>query len=306
MLSRIAESLFWIGRYVERADSTARILDIHLQLLLEDSGVSEDAACRSLMVVLGSPVEDDMLVTGQHIIDRLTVDQSQPGSIAHSLFSARENARRAREIISSDVWECMNTTQMRMPRRLATEQAHKHFGWVRDRTAMTIGMIESATSRDETWQFFTLGRSLERTDMTARMVATRMLPTRPSWTTILWSCGAYEAYLRTYRGAPKTSSAAEFLILDRLFPRSALYSLRLAESCLKQIDPAVARAGVNDPAARLVGNLRNRLEYLETPELVDNLHEYVDEIQTAAATISEAIQRRYFQSYAPEWTGDRA
>ena len=112
--------------------------------------------------------------------------------------------------------------------------------------------------------------------------------------------------MATARGAPKTSSAAEFLILDRLFPRSALYSLRLAESCLKQIDPAVARAGVNDPAARLVGNLRNRLEYLETPELVDNLHEYVDEIQTAAATISEAIQRRYFQSYAPEWTGDRA
>ena len=102
MLSRIAESLFWIGRYVERADSTARILDIHLQLLLEDSGVSEDAACRSLMVVLGSPVEDDMLVTGQHIIDRLTVDQSQPGSIAHSLFSARENARRAREIIAAE------------------------------------------------------------------------------------------------------------------------------------------------------------------------------------------------------------
>lgn len=306
MLSRIAESLFWIGRYIERADSTARILDIHLQLLLEDSGVSEDEACRSLMVVLGSPVEEDMLVTGQHVIDKLTLDANHPGSIAHSLLSARENARRAREIIASDVWECMNTTQMRMPRRLSAEQSHKHYGWVRDRTAMTIGMIESATSRDETWQFFTLGRSLERADMTARMVATRMLPTRPSWTTILWSCGAYEAYLRTYRGAPKTSSAAEFLILDRLFPRSALYSLRLAEDCLRQIDPTVARAGVNDPAARQVGNLRNRLEYLETDELVENLHDYVDQIQTAAATISESIQRRYFQSYAPEWTGDRA
>ncbi|WP_153504692.1 alpha-E domain-containing protein [Cumulibacter manganitolerans] len=306
MLSRIAESLFWIGRYIERAESTARILDIHLQLLLEPSEVSEDEACRSLMVVLGSPVEEDLLLTGQHVIDKLTVDPARPGSIAHSLFAARENARRAREIIPSDVWECMNTTQMRMPRRLATEQSHRHFGWVRDRTAMTIGMIEGATSRDETWQFFTLGRALERTDMTARMVATRMLPTRPSWTTILWSCGAYEAYLRTYRGAPKASSAAEFLILDRLFPRSTLYSLRLAEDCLREIDPTVVRAGVNDPAARLVGQLRNQLEYLETDQLAENLHGYVDEIQTAAATISEAIQRRYFQSYAPEWTGDGA
>lgn len=307
MLSRIAESLFWIGRYVERADNTARILDIHLQLVVEDAEVSEDLACRSLMTIMGSPVEDNRTVTSQDVLDTLTVDRTHPGSIAHSLFSARENARRAREIVSSEIWECLNTTQMRMPRRLASEQAHKHYGWVRDRSAMALGLIDSATSRDESWQFFTLGRTLERADMTARIIATRQMPTRPSWTTILWSCGAYESYLRTYRGAPKTSSAAEFLMLDRLFPRSALYSLRLAEQCLNAIDPTTQRAGVTDPAAREVGYLRNKLEYLPTTELVEHLHEYVDEVQTSVASIATAIHERYFESYAaPQWTGDRA
>ena len=143
--------------------------------------------------------------------------------------------------------------------------------------------------------------------MTARIIATRQMPTRPSWTTILWSCGAYESYLRTYRGAPKATSAAEFLILDRLFPRSALYSLRLAEECLRMIDPTTARAGVDDPATRSVGVLRTKLEYLPANDLVENLHEYVDEVQTSVASIATAIHERYFESYAtPEWTGDRA
>lgn len=306
MLSRIAESLFWIGRYVERADSTARIADVHLQLMLEDQSIEEELACRSLLAIMGCAAPEGESTTQRDVLRLLAVDRDQPASIAHSLNAARENARRAREIISSDVWECLNTTRMRMPRHLTSEQAHQHFGWVRDRTAMTLGMIESATSRDETWQFFTLGRTLERADMTARMVATRSMPTRPSWTTILWSCGAYEVFLRTYRGAPKTSNAAEFLMLDRLFPRSVLYSLNLAERCLQRIDPAEQRAGVSDPGRRRIGRLRTELEYLPVSDLVANLTGYVDAVQESTLAISDAIRQRYFPSQAvPVWIGDR-
>ena len=175
MLSRIAESLFWIGRYIERSDGTARILDVHLQLLLEDPWIEEDLACRSLLSVMGSEVPEDRVLNRQSILEILAVDRSEPASIAYSLGAARENARRAREIVSTELWECLNTTRARMPRRVSSEKVSEFFGWVRERSALAVGIIESATSRDEAWQFFTLGRSIERADMTARLLATRSL-----------------------------------------------------------------------------------------------------------------------------------
>ncbi len=172
MLSRIAESLFWIGRYIERSDGTARILDVHLQLLLEDPWIDEDTACRSLLSVMGSfPPEGQDAVTRQDVLTRLAVDRTNPSSIAYSLQSARENARRAREIVSTELWETLNTTYSRMPRRLNAEKVHEFFGWVRERAALAVGVTDSSTSRDEAWQFFTLGRSIERTDMTARRLS---------------------------------------------------------------------------------------------------------------------------------------
>ena len=104
MLSRIAESLFWIGRYIERSDGTARILDVHLQLLLEDPWIEEDVACRSLLSVMGAemPPEDSALSRAD-VLAILAVDRTQPASIAYSLNAARENARRAREVISTEL-----------------------------------------------------------------------------------------------------------------------------------------------------------------------------------------------------------
>ncbi|HEY9323798.1 MAG TPA: alpha-E domain-containing protein, partial [Agromyces sp.] len=170
MLSRIAESLFWIGRYIERSDGTARILDVHLQLLLEDPWIDEDTACRSLLSVMGSfPPEGLTTVRREDVLARLAVDRNNPSSIAYALQAARENARRAREIVSTDLWETLNTTNARMPRRLQTDKVHEFFQWVRERSALAVGLVDSSTSRDESWQFFTLGRAIERTDMTARM-----------------------------------------------------------------------------------------------------------------------------------------
>src|SRR4051794_17916768 len=272
MLSRIAESLFWIGRYLERADGTARILDVHLQLLLEDPWIDEDTACRSLLSVMGSEVDPVTPITRKDVLDLLAVDCEHPASIASSLSAARENARRAREIISTELWECLNTTYARMPRRVAGDKAHEFFRWVRERTALAIGVTESSTSRDEAWLFFSLGREIERTDMTARLLATRSLTeaSGPSWTTILRSCGAYEAYLRTYRGMPSAQNAAEFLLLDRLFPRSVLFSVSRAEECLRQLEPRTERVGVSDPAQRLLGGIRSQLEFQPIGELLED------------------------------------
>ena len=307
MLSRIAESLFWIGRYIERSDGTARILDVHLQLLLEDPWIEEDVACRALLAVMGSSVEDDRVLSRQDVLAILALDRTHPASIAYSLGAARENARRAREIVSTELWECLNTTRTRMPRRIATDKVHEFFGWVRERAALAVGMIESSTSRDEAWLFFTLGRSIERADMTARLLATRSLTeaSGPSWTTILRSCGAYEAYLRTYRGVPSARNAAEFLLLDRLFPRSILFSVTRAEDCLRQLEPRNERVGVSDQAQRLLGRIRSQLEYRAVAEILDDLPHQMDAVQDVTSAASEAIRQRYFPTNAaPSWIGE--
>jgi uncharacterized alpha-E superfamily protein len=306
MLSRIAESLFWIGRYIERSDGTARILDVHLQLLLEDPWIEENLACRSLLSVMGTEVDDETEVTRGDVLTLLAVDRNQPASIAYSLAAARENARRAREVVSTELWEVLNTTRARMPRKVATDKVHEFFAWVRERAALAVGIIESSTSRDEAWSFFTLGRSIERADMTARLLATRSLTeaSGPSWTTILRSVGAYEAYLRTYRGVPSARNAAEFLLLDRLFPRSILFSVTRAEQCMRDLDRG-DRVGVTDQAQRLLGQIRSELEYRPIADIIDELPKHMDNVQAATSATSEAIRQRYFPTNsAPSWVGE--
>jgi uncharacterized alpha-E superfamily protein len=310
LLSRIAESLFWIGRYIERSDGTARILDVHLQLLLEDPWIEEDLACRSLLSVMGAEMPpEDAALTRADVLGILAVDRTQPASIAYSLNAARENARRAREVISTELWEVLNTTRARMPRKVSSDKVHEFFGWVRERSALAVGIIESATSRDEAWLFFTLGRSIERADMTARLLATRSLTeaSGPSWTTILRSVGAYEAYLRTYRGVPSARNAAEFLLLDRLFPRSILFSVTRAEQCMRDIEPRTDRVGVSDQALRLLGQIRSELEFRPIAEILEDLTRHMDNVQLATSAASEAIRQRYFPTNAaPSWVRENS
>lgn len=310
MLSRIAESLFWIGRYIERADGTARILDAHLQLLLEDPWIDESTACRSLLGVMGSaPLDPSVEVTRRDVLATLAIDRTASSSIAYALNAARENARRAREIVSTDLWEILNTTNAGMPKRLYNDRAHDFFQWVRERSALAIGTVDSSTSRDEAWQFFTLGRAIERTDMTARLLATRSLTEEsgPSWTTILRSCGAYEAYVRTYRGMPSSRNAAEFLLLDRLFPRSIIYSISLAEECMSEIDPGRDRVGHSNSVLRALGRMRNDLEYSPISEILTNLPVHMERVQAVTREASNAIRQRFFPTQAePSWIGENS
>ena len=305
MLSRIAEALFWIGRYVERGGGTARILDVHLQLLLEDPWVDEEITCRGLLAVMGtsSPEKD---VSRGEVVRELGLNLENPASIAHSVSAARENARRAREIISTDLWETLNETNSRMPVRVPMDKTHLFFNWVRDRSALAFGVVESSMSRDEAWQFFSLGRALERADMTARLLATRSLTEAggPSWTTLLRSCGAYEAHLRSQRSAPTANTAVEFLLVDRLFPRSVLSSFLAAENCLRGIDPA-GGLGIPSSAHQVLGRIRSELEYQPIEMTVEDLSESMESVQIAVSKASNAIRERYFPSIAmPVWIGE--
>jgi uncharacterized alpha-E superfamily protein len=306
MLSRIAESLFWIGRYVERADVTARILDAFLARILEDPWVDEDAACRSLLAILGSaPPHESRLTTGD-VLELLGFDVDNPNSIAGSLSAARENARGARETISSEMWECLNVTWHTLSsRRVAAEHLGPalYLGFVRERAAVLAGLAESTMSRDDGWQFLVLGRNLERVDMTARLLSIQTITDysgfADQWRTVLRACGADESFVRTHGGDVVAQRVAEFLLLDRLFPRSALHALTEAEECLEALAPATERAGMADPARRPVGQARTRLEYADAATLLDDLPNHVLALQRACAAASAAVTARYFDQTTP-------
>ncbi len=299
MLSRIAESLYWIGRCVERAEDTARILEVHLHRLLEDPWVDEPSACRSLLSVMGMPAEPEA-PSARYVLDLLGFDAENLGSVVGALCAARENARGARETVSAEMWECLNVTWHSLGevrRRSELLGPHTFFRWVRERCSMMAGLTDTTMSRDEGWLFLVLGRSLERVDMTARLLSTHTMAggSIPSWLTLLRSCGAWETYLRTHRGAVDDRRGAAFLLLDRLFPRSAFEALSTAESCLVALAGDTGRSGVADEAARIVGRARTDLEFRQVDELLDDLRTVLPALQRTCSQANDAVSARYFR-----------
>ena len=307
MLSRIAQSMFWIGRYVERAEDTARILDVQTQLLIEESGLDEELTCRRLLSIMGVDPAAEARVDLALVLEDLAYDPASPASVAAALGAARESARRARETLSVPMWEAINTTYRAIPSgQFQAQRAPGIFQWVRERAALINGTADATTVRDEGWHFLMLGRCVERADMTSRLVASAALAggAGAPWTSTLRACGAYEAFLRTYRGLETERAAAEFLLLDRLFPRSVVFALNRAEQCLDEMEPGSARAGFEDEAHRLIGRTRAELEYRSLSDLMTDLPQEMERLQLAIATATEAVTRRYFAgSEALAWHG---
>jgi len=301
LLSRIAETLFWTGRYVERADDTARMVDVYVHRLLEEPRANEDSDCRALLSVLGMPAPERELDIGMTIY-QLAYDTRSPSAIAGAVLAARAGARSVRDVISSEMWESLNVTGLGLAaQRRSAERLGPHvfLRFIRERSALFFGLADSTMSHDDAWRFLVLGRSLERVDMTARLLLARMpdTPYEVSWPMLLRACGAYESFIRSRGWSGGRGEATEFLILDRLFPRSVLHSLGTAEECLASLDPEAGRAGMADPARRPIGALRTRLEYSRTDLPDDQLAELLATLQQTCLQASEAIAERYF-SYA--------
>ena len=208
---------------------------------------------------------------------RLAYDTKSPSAIAGSVLAARAGARGIREVISSEMWECLNVAghglagQRRAAERLGP---HVFLRFIRERAALFFGLADSTMSHDDAWRFLVLGRSLERADMTARLLLARLPgPQEHGWPLLLHACGAYESFIRTHGWAAEPTQVAEFLLLDRLFPRSALHSLVTAEECLMALNPGPVRIGMDDSARRPIGQLRTTLEYSDPTQLPDQLPE---------------------------------
>ena len=309
MLSRVAESLYWIGRYVERAEDTSRLLDVHVHTLLEDPWIDEEAASRGVLGVMGVQV-DDGPVDAARTVARLAFEKGDTSSIVGALTAARENARGVREALSSELWETLNATFHALPSQEAAAQrhgAHGFFRYVRERAAVVSGLIDGTMPRDDGWRFLVLGRSIERVDMTARLLWARSQQrgATSGWTGLLKSCSAHEAYLRTYRAAVEPARVAEFLVLDRLFPRSVYAALVQAEQCLTELDPQIGRTGVDDTARRLLGRARTDLEFRDPADLLRDLPALLAMLQHTCAETGTALSARHFHhTAAMAWTAD--
>ncbi len=309
MLSRVAESLYWVGRYVERAEDTARLLDVHVIDLLDNPWADLQGASRDMLLVMGLGVPEGE-VDPSAAATRLAFERGSTSSIAGALEAARESARGVREALSSELWECLNASYHGLPGHEAgavLRGPHTFCRWVRERAAVFAGLLDGAMPHDDSWRFLVLGRSLERVDMTARLLRARAVRsgTNSDWVGLLRCCSAHEAYLRSYRSAVEPARVVEFLVLDRLFPRSVYSALQQAEQCLTDLAPSAGRSGLVDDAARLLGRARTDLQYRTSDELLDDLPELLDMLQLTVLEAGEALSARYFHlGAAVSWTVD--
>ncbi|HMS77013.1 alpha-E domain-containing protein [Gordonia sp. (in: high G+C Gram-positive bacteria)] len=300
MLARNAESLYWIGRYVERADDMARILDVAIHQILEDSTVDVDRSARRVIQVLGLQAPDPNVPADVFTLtERVAYDQDSFGSIVDLIHAARENARGAREVTSSEMWECLNTTYNGLvdaEERARTLGPHEFLSYVKNRGAMFSGLADATLSHDDGYRYLLLGRSIERVDMTIRMVLSRAgeRATSPQWVSVLVSAGAHDTYLRTYRGVIDAEKVLEFMLLDRLFPRSVFHALCVAERNLSELGKGPSRVGAQAQALLLLGRARSSLEFLDSGDLLDGLEERLLDLQDTCRAVNEAVTNQYF------------
>jgi uncharacterized alpha-E superfamily protein len=291
VLNRLAASVFRVGAAVERTDLVARLLDVHLGRFGDGATQGERVVCRELRAIVGAQPVPDAELDRATTLDALAVDRHDEASIAHAVAVARDDARRAREVVSTELWECLNTTRSRMPRKIAVDRAHDFLGWVRERSALAVGVVESDASRDEVWDFFTLGRSLERLGVTARMLGSDLVDpgSAASWTLALRSCGAAEAFQREHHHAVRAPDAAAFLLLDELSPRSVRFVADRVADCLGGVAPELLRAGDAEFVAA-----RASLVDLPAADAVEATRGVAERFASAAASLGDALDARDF------------
>ncbi|MBA8989859.1 alpha-E domain-containing protein [Curtobacterium pusillum] len=295
-MSRLAGSVFHVGSAVERADVVARMVDVYIARR-EPAGDGQDRAVaaelRSVVGATGPASDPDRGAT----IDSLALDRHEPASIASAVAVARDNARRAREVVSTELWDCLNVTRSRMPRKVAPDRAHEFLGWVRERSALAIGVVEADASRDEVWEFFTLGRSLQRCATTARLLASDLLDRRStaSWVTALRACSAGEAFQRGRdHHTPSPEDAAAFLLLDERSPRSLRFLARRADECLTDVAPSCIEDEV-----RAFAEVRAALESVTETTALLAARAAGEQFAVAADRVVEALDARVFAASEP-------
>lgn len=310
MLSRVANSIYWMSRYVERAENVARFLDVNFSITL-GAGEPLQAQWAPLVYTTGDEAKFLELYdtpSRDNVLRFLTIDRKNPNSIVSCVESARENARSVRDNIPVGVWQQLNKFYLMIKSVADLENLEEPGSFceqVRLSSHLINGMTDATMSRGEGWHFTQLGRLLERADKTSRIVDVQyyLLLPDPSdigsnldvirWSALLQSATALTMYRRLY-GRIAPSSVANFLLLNQQFPRSVHFCLIHAQNSLK----AIAGTPVGSfryNSEQELGRLRAELEYTRIEDVIEQgLHEFIDNFQTRLNKFGAAIHHDFF------------
>jgi uncharacterized alpha-E superfamily protein len=319
MLSRVANSVYWMNRYIERAENVARFIDVNINLTL-DLGDSMKEQWGPLVDTTGDRAVFEKRFgqpARESVWEFLTFDKENPNSIVSCFRAARENARSIREIIPSEMWEELNKAYLLVrgtDMAVALDHPHEFLGQVKVSSQLMLGMTDSAMSRGEAWHFAQLGRLLERADKTSRILDVKYFILLPStaevgtpldliqWSALLKSASAFQMYHRS-RGRITPSQVADFLILDRQFPRAMRFCLNHAEQSLHCITGSPRGAGTT-PAEQHLSVLGSQFDFAYIDDIIEEgLHEFVDRFQTRLNLVDDAVFQTFFAARPVERHG---
>jgi uncharacterized alpha-E superfamily protein len=303
LLSRAADGLYWISRYLERAEHTARLLDVRLDLGLDRDRATDGWNFERIFAALRLAPAANPLASPGMLIDSLVFDGDNPDSVLTCVTAARENARQVREEISSDMWEQVNALFLRLRQAKAegTWSGRPHYvcRMVIEGVHLFAGVTDATMGHGEGWQYLQAGRYLERAAATAALLdlyfreGTRIASTHSEWVGLLRSCSALEAYCRCYTAHIKPELVAEFLLLNLEFPRSVRFSAARVESALRSIAQYTGR-GTAGRAERLAGRLHASLDYGQVDEILsEDPHDYFEGIGRYCLQIHAAAYQSY-------------
>ena len=318
MLSRVADSIYWMSRYVERAENVARFIEVNLQLMLDDAS-GEGQQWEPLVSTTGDHEEFTKRhgkATQDNVLQFLTLDADNPNSILSCVRSARENARTIREIISSEMWLQLNKFYL-MVNDAAEQKAgalsnpQDFFSEVKNANHLFNGISAATMTHGEPWHFFHMGRMLERADKTSRMLDVKYFILLRSaqdigtpfddiqWAAVLRSASAFEMY-RKRHGRISPRGVVEFLLLDREFPRAIHFSLLASRDSLHKIS-GTPLGTFRHPPEKLLGQLCSDLAFTSVDEIVnDGLHEYLDDLQDRMNQVGAGIFETFFALKNPK------
>jgi uncharacterized alpha-E superfamily protein len=311
MLSRTADNLYWTGRYIERAENLARVLDVNYRnSLLDLAGTSPEGEWRDVLTILGNPVqfeERGHKPTELDVTRFFAVETDSPCSIKFCIRAARENSRALRAVISTEMWESINTTWLAVrdldDAGLRTRGLREFCDWVKDRSHLFRGVSHGTTLHNDAFHFLRLGTFLERADGTARLLDTKYQSlqqmnaeatgaTYYAWGSVLRQASAFRAYHQTYRDVITPKRVAELLILRQEMPRSLRFC---ASQVVEHLD---ALAGARDlEAQRLAGELHARLRFSRIDRVLGKgLHEFLTEITSRIGELSAQIAQDFLMT----------
>ncbi|MBI3757268.1 MAG: alpha-E domain-containing protein [Deltaproteobacteria bacterium] len=311
MLSRVADNLYWISRYIERAENVARFVDVNLHLMLDLPGGAAEQ-WEPLVITTGDEAffaERYGAATRENVIEFLTFDRANPNAILTCLRIARENARAVRQTISSEMWEQVNTFYLMVTdsaaRDRVREAPYEFFREVKLASHLFEGLTNATMSHGEGWHFCRLGRLIERADKTSRILDVKYFLLLPAvadvgspiddiqWAAVLRSASALEMYRKRHHHLTP-DQIVDFLLLDREFPRSIHYALIKADESLHALSGTQVGTFCNVAEQRM-GQLRAELTYTRVQDIIAaGLHEFLDALQTKLNVIGASIFETFF------------